>query len=146
VFSVPEDPVRLGLVASLARPGGNATGINFFSNEVLAKRLELLRGLVPAVTRVAVLISPDKATDTDGMLREVEAATRAMGLKILVVNANTAAKSMRPSQRLYESGPTRFLSAEAPFCSVGASSWRCWRRATPSPHHTGRVSMPQSVD
>jgi putative ABC transport system substrate-binding protein len=90
VFTVPEDPVRLGLVASLARPGGNATGINFFSNEVLAKRLELLRGLVPAITRVAVLISPDKATDTDGMLREVEAATRAMGLKIQVVNANTS--------------------------------------------------------
>jgi len=90
VFTVPEDPVRLGLVASLARPGGNATGINFFSNEVLAKRLELLRGLVPAISRVAVLISPDKATDTDGMLKEVEGATRAMGLKILVVNANTS--------------------------------------------------------
>jgi ABC-type uncharacterized transport system substrate-binding protein len=89
VFTVPEDPVTLGLVASLARPGSNATGINFFSNEVLAKRLELLRELVPAATRVAVLISPAKATDTEGMLRDVEAAVRAMGLQIQVVDANT---------------------------------------------------------
>jgi ABC-type uncharacterized transport system substrate-binding protein len=89
-FTVPEDPVRLGLVASLARPGSNATGINFFSNEVLAKRLELLRELVPAANRIAVLVSPAKATDTDGMLREVEAAIRAMGLQIQVVNADTS--------------------------------------------------------
>ena len=92
VFTVPEDPVRLGLVASLARPGGNATGINFFSNEVLAKRLELLRELVPAAGRVAVLVSPAKATDTDGVLRELETATRAMGLQIQVVNANTSSE------------------------------------------------------
>jgi putative ABC transport system substrate-binding protein len=89
-FTVPEDPVRLGLVASLARPGSNATGINFFSNEVLAKRLELLRELVPTANRIAVLVSPAKATDTDGMLREVEAAIRAMGLQIQVVNADTS--------------------------------------------------------
>src|SRR6058998_1986966 len=75
VFAVPEDPVRLGLVASLARPGGNATGINFFSGELAAKRLGLLRELVPAATRVAVLVNPASA---ETMLRDVESAARVM--------------------------------------------------------------------
>ena len=90
IFAVPEDPVRLGLVASLARPGGNATGINFFSDELTAKRLELLRELVPAATRVAVLVNPANAAATPTMLPNVEAAARAMGLQIQVVNANTS--------------------------------------------------------
>jgi putative ABC transport system substrate-binding protein len=87
IFAVPEDPVRLGLVASLARPGGNATGINFFSEELTAKRLGLLRELVPAATRVAVLVNP--AASWRGM-PDLEAAARAMGLQIQVVNANTS--------------------------------------------------------
>ena len=89
IFAVPE-AVRLGLVASLARPGGNATGINFFSDELTAKRLELLRELVPAATRVAVLVNPANAAATPTMLPNVEAAARAMGLQIQVVNANTS--------------------------------------------------------
>ena len=90
VFVVGEDPVRLGLVASLARPGGNLTGINFFSAELAAKRLELLRELVPAATRVAVLVNPANATTTETTLRDVEAAARAMGLQIQVLNASTS--------------------------------------------------------
>ena len=90
VFIVAEDPVRLGLVASLARPGGNLTGINFFNAELAAKRLELLRELVPAATRVAVLVNPANATNTETTLRDVEAAARAMGLQIQVLNASTS--------------------------------------------------------
>ena len=87
VFTVPEDPVRLGLVASLARPGGNATGINFFSDELVAKRLELLRELVPAATRIAVLLSPANAGT---MLRDVEAAAATMGLEIQAINVSSS--------------------------------------------------------
>jgi len=90
VFGVAEDPVRLGLVASLARPDGNLTGINFLVGELAAKRLELLRALVPAATRVAVLVNPAHATNTESTLRDVESAARAMGLQIQVLNASTS--------------------------------------------------------
>jgi putative ABC transport system substrate-binding protein len=90
VFMVPEDPIRLGLVTSLARPGGNLTGINFFAAELAAKRLELLRELVPGATRVAVLLNPTEATIAAANLRDVETAARAMGLQIHVLNARTS--------------------------------------------------------
>ena len=90
VFIVSDDPVRLGLVASLARPGGNLTGINFFNVELTAKRLELLRELVPATTRVAVLINPANTEYTETTVREVGAAARTIGLQIQVLNASTS--------------------------------------------------------
>jgi putative ABC transport system substrate-binding protein len=90
VFSVNEDPVRLGLVVSLARPGGNLTGINIFNAELAAKRLELLRELVPAATRVAVLVNPANAANTESALGDVEPAARAMGLRIQVLHASTS--------------------------------------------------------
>jgi putative tryptophan/tyrosine transport system substrate-binding protein len=90
VFLVAEDPVRLGLVASLAQPGGNLTGVNFFAAELVAKRLALLRELVPAATRVAVLVNPDNAATTETTLRDVEAAAHAVGLQIQVFNASTS--------------------------------------------------------
>ena len=89
VFLVAEDPVRLGLVASLARPGGNATGVNFFSAELAAKRLELLRELVPGAARIAVLVNPTETAVAAANLRDVEAAARAMGVEIRVLNAST---------------------------------------------------------
>jgi hypothetical protein len=65
VFLTPEDPVRFGLVASLARPGGNLTGVNLFTGELSAKRLEILRDMVPGATHVAVLVNPtNPATET----------------------------------------------------------------------------------
>src|SRR5215831_12792702 len=90
VFVSPEDPVGLGLVASLARPDGNLTGINWFASELAAKRLELLRELVPGAARVALLVEPANVRITERTVRDVEAAARAMGLQIRVLNANTS--------------------------------------------------------
>jgi putative ABC transport system substrate-binding protein len=90
VFAISDDPVRLGLVASLARPGGNLTGINFVAGEVTAKRLEILREMVPTATRVAVLVNPANAANAETTLKEVEAAARTIGLKIQVLNASTS--------------------------------------------------------
>ena len=89
-FIAAEDPVRLGLVASLARPGGNLTGINFFSSELAAKRLDLLHELLPRAARIAVLVNPANATNTASILRDVEAAARAIGLQVQVLNASTS--------------------------------------------------------
>ena len=90
VFAAAEDPVRFGLVASLARPGGNLTGINFFSSELVAKRLELLRELVPRAARVAVLIDPSIVGSSERAQKEVEAAARALGLQIQILNATNS--------------------------------------------------------
>jgi putative ABC transport system substrate-binding protein len=90
VFNLGDDPVRLGLVASLARPGGNLTGINFFVGELAAKRLEVLRELVPGATRVALLLDPSAGQITETTLRDVEAAARPKGLQIQVLNVQTS--------------------------------------------------------
>jgi len=90
VFSSPQDPVGLGLVASLARPDGNLTGINWFASELAAKRLELLRELMPGAARVALLVEPANVRITESTVRDVEAAARAMGLQIRVLNASTS--------------------------------------------------------
>jgi putative ABC transport system substrate-binding protein len=90
VFAVGEDPVALGLVASLARPGGNLTGINFFNYELVEKRLELLRELVPGAARVAVLVNPNSAGSAEITVKGVDAAARAIGLQVRVLNASTS--------------------------------------------------------
>jgi putative ABC transport system substrate-binding protein len=89
VFGVGEDPVQLGLVASLARPGGNATGINDFLNEVVAKRLRLLHDLVPKAVRFAVLVNPANASATKSTLQAVQEAAPTVGLQIQILNAST---------------------------------------------------------
>jgi len=90
VFGIGDDPVRLGLVASLARPGGNATGINFFAQELVAKNLALLHELVPKAVRVAVLLNPANVPPAETTLRQVQEAARAIGLQIQVLNASTS--------------------------------------------------------
>src|SRR5262245_40330117 len=89
VFPAASDPVAAGLVESLARPGGNLTGINLFSGELTAERLEFLREMVPGAARIAVLVNPANATTTETTLRDVQSAAGAMGLQIQVLNAST---------------------------------------------------------
>jgi putative tryptophan/tyrosine transport system substrate-binding protein len=114
VFMVPEDPVRLGLVVSLARPGGNRTGVNFFLAELAAKRLSLLQTLVPTAKRLAVLLNPAEPTIAAANRRDVEAAASVIGLQIRFLNASTSAEidaafatfaTDRPDALFISSGP-----------------------------------------
>ena len=90
LFLVPEDPVRLGLVTSLARPGGNLTGINFFNTELVAKQLELLHELVSRAARVAVFVNPVSVNNTEAIERDAPPAARAMGLEIQFFRASSS--------------------------------------------------------
>jgi ABC-type uncharacterized transport system substrate-binding protein len=128
VFGVPEDPVRLGLVASIARPGGNATGINFVNAELTAKRLELLRELVPGAARVAVLVNPANPTSTETTLREVQSAAGAVGLQIQVLNASTSREinaafanlGREPADALFVSQDGFFVSRRLQLATMAA--------------------------
>jgi len=104
---VAEDPVKLGLVTSLSRPGGNATGVNFFSAELAAKRLEVLRELVPTATRVALLLNPTEATIAASNLRDVETAAGVMALQIQVFNASASGEIDVAFTTLGRERPTR---------------------------------------
>jgi putative ABC transport system substrate-binding protein len=118
VFTAAEDPVRRGLVTSLARPGGNLTGINFLNLELAAKQLELLRELVPAATRVAVLINPANATVTESMLSDVEGAARAMGLQIAVVRASTNREIDAAFDTFVRERPDALFAGSDPFLNA----------------------------
>jgi putative ABC transport system substrate-binding protein len=115
IFGVSEDPVRLGLVASLARPGGNLTGVNVFSGELVAKRLERLRELVPAAARVAVLVNPAEAVSTETTVRDVEAAARSIGLQIQVFKASTSREIDAAFATLVRDRPDAFFVGSDPF-------------------------------
>jgi putative tryptophan/tyrosine transport system substrate-binding protein len=115
VFAVPEDPVRLGLVASLARPGGNLTGVNFFAAEVAAKRLELLRELVPGAAHVAVLLNPTEAAIAAANLRDVETAARHMGLQIQVHNASSSSEIDAAFASIVHERPDALFISSGPF-------------------------------
>jgi putative ABC transport system substrate-binding protein len=115
VFGVGEDPVKLGLVGSLARPGGNATGINYFSQEVNAKRLGLLHELVPKGIRVAVLLNPVNGPSAEITLRDTQEAARAMGIQIHVLNAATIAEIDAAFALLARERPDALFVAADPF-------------------------------
>jgi putative ABC transport system substrate-binding protein len=120
VFGVSEDPVKLGLVASLARPGGNLTGVNFFATELEAKRLALLHELVPKAVRIAVLVNPANIPATESQLRDLPNAARAIGLQIQVLKASTRSEIERPSPPSCASAPT--LCTSLATCSSPAGA------------------------
>jgi len=118
VFGVGLDPVQLGLVTSLARPGGNVTGINFFTQEVTAKRLRLLHDLVPKAARVAVLLDPTNASSAESTLRQVHEAAPALGLQIQSLNASTIGEIDAAFASLERDRPDAlFVSPDAFFVS-----------------------------
>jgi putative tryptophan/tyrosine transport system substrate-binding protein len=115
VFVTGDDPVKRGLVASLARPSGNVTGINIFAIELESKRLELLRELVPAAVHIAVLVNPTNAPATESTLRDVEAAARAMGLQVQVFNAGTSREIDAAFATLVSERPDALFVGAGPF-------------------------------
>ena len=132
VFVVTEDPVKLGLVASLARPGGNATGINFFASEVVAKRLGFLHDLVPKAVRIAVLVNPANAAVTEATLRDIPEAARATRTANSSFSRPApAARSRRPSLPSCATGPTPSSSRPTASSLLGACNLRHLQRATP---------------
>jgi putative ABC transport system substrate-binding protein len=128
VFGVGDDPVKLGLVASLARPGGNATGTNVFFQEITAKRLGLLHELVPKAVRIAVLVNPANGPAAEATLRDIPEAARALGLQIRVLNASTsreieaafAALGREPADALFVATDTFFISRRVQFATLAA--------------------------
>ena len=113
VFVAGDDPVRLGLVASLARPGGNLTGVNFFAEELATKRLELLHELLPAAARVAVLVNPT-SPDFGSTIRNVEAAARTIGLQIQVLNASSSREINEAFATFVRERPDALLTGTGP--------------------------------
>jgi putative ABC transport system substrate-binding protein len=118
IFGVAEDPVKLGLVASLARPGGNATGVNSFSQELIAKRLGLFHELVPKSVRVAVLVNPANGQNAETTLRDVQEAARVFGLQIQILKASTIAEIEATFATLARERPEAlFVASDAFFAS-----------------------------
>jgi putative ABC transport system substrate-binding protein len=138
VFAVGEDAVKMGLVTSLARPGGNATGINFFNVEIGAKRLALLHELVPKAVRIAVLVNPANASSAEATLRDISETARTLGLQTQVLNASTsgeieAAFSTLVGDRadaLYVAPDGFFISRRVQFATLAA------RHGIPTAHAT----------
>jgi ABC-type uncharacterized transport system substrate-binding protein len=118
IFLTGEDPVKLGLVDSLAHPGGNLTGINFFNTELATKRLELLRELLPQAKRVAVLINPVDATTADSTLKAIEPAARTMGLRIQVLTASTSREIDAAFAVIERDRPDAIFVGQTPFLNV----------------------------
>jgi putative ABC transport system substrate-binding protein len=117
VFGVGRDPVTLGLVTSLARPDGNATGINGFAFEIDAKRLGLMREIVPKLTRLAVLVNPGNVTATESTSKALKEAARPLGLKVLFFNASTPGEIDAAFPFVRERADALFIEGDAFFAS-----------------------------
>jgi putative ABC transport system substrate-binding protein len=117
IFLVSSDPVELGLVASVARPGGSWTGINFVSNELIAKRFGLLHEMLPAAVRIAVLVYPN-GPQTDATLKDADTAARAIGLQIQAVRAGTSHEIDAAFARFANERPDALFVGGDPFFSA----------------------------
>jgi ABC-type uncharacterized transport system substrate-binding protein len=141
VFIVGQDPVGLGLVASLNRPGGNATGVNFLVVELVAKRLELLRDLVPGLARVAVLINPASPVTAQATLRDVEAAAPSMGLHMRALAASSAHEIEAAFAGMARERPDALFVSPARSSPADACNWRSSPPAMPSRRSTATVNI-----
>jgi putative ABC transport system substrate-binding protein len=143
VFISGADPIRLGLVSNLARPDGNLTGVVFLGSELTAKRLELLRELLPRANRVAVLVNPANAELAETTLRDVELAAVPWGCKSKSSTPARAVRSMQFSQVLRTSVPTRSSSAPIRFLLAGGFNSPTCRRAILLPRHRLHAKSPR---
>jgi putative ABC transport system substrate-binding protein len=137
VFGVGTDPVKLGLVTNLARPDGNATGVSFFIAELGAKQLGLLRELVPAASRIGLLVNPNNL-NAEGVAKDVTAAASTIGVKIDIIQASDSREIEAAFATLVRNrvAPTRSSS-------TGGSNLLPWPRATRSPPSIFGVSSPR---
>ena len=145
VFAVGQDPVKLGLIESLARPGGNTTGVNFLTNELVAKRLGLLRELVPTAIRVGVLVNPSDVI-SDRIVRDAQAAATAAGLELVAVNASTPREINAALATVAQKRADALLLVPARSSMLGASSSWCWQQITGFPRLIRCAHMPKPVD
>jgi putative ABC transport system substrate-binding protein len=118
IFMLADDPIRDGIVTNLARPSSNVTGINFLDSELVAKRLGLLRELLPSAVRVALLVNPAEATRTESTLHEVSAAASTLGLQIQVLNADTSHEINIAFESIGRDRPDALLVGTSPFLDV----------------------------
>ena len=115
VFGVSDDPVKLGLVVSLARPGGNATGVNFFIAELVHKRLALLHELLPGASRITVLVNPANAVNAESVERDTQTGARALGLQVEIVRASTIDELQTTFETLARERPDALFVGNDPF-------------------------------
>jgi putative ABC transport system substrate-binding protein len=141
VFLVGEDPVRLGLVTSIARPGGNLTGVNLFNSELNSKRLELLRMLIPTAARVAVLVNPIDRVNAETVVRDVAAAARTIGLQTQTFEAGTSGEIDATLASIARARPDALFVTGQTYFTVGGSSWSTRRCTIVSPRHMARVPI-----
>jgi putative tryptophan/tyrosine transport system substrate-binding protein len=140
VFTTPEDPVALGLVPSLARPGGNLTGINWLAGELPAKRLELLHELVPGAARIALLVEPNNARITETTVKDAEVAATSMGLQIRILNANTSEEIDAAFATFVHERPDALFVGSSPFFNarrIQVVNWASYQRLPAA--YSGRV-------
>jgi putative tryptophan/tyrosine transport system substrate-binding protein len=133
VFAIGGDPVRDGLVASLNRPGGNVTGVSGFASPLGAKRLELLRQLVPSATTIAMLVNPN-SPNTERERKDVQAAAQAMGQQLIVLDASSVRDIEAAFATFVQRGAGALLVGSAAFFNSNretpiGSGWLRWRRA-----------------